>query len=1170
MASSNSSALHSAALVAGGAVVGTSLFTLARSLMSGKALTKVSSAPSSGKSAAAGALAGATSASSHPLRATTLQPSEDAVDDKSGLFVAPKSTVDATYNTCGVMGVPYSPRSKQPLVKSKDTHVDLGFGEAVPATSVDMLTLDQAVLATSLLAIEALAFANSGTIFTYESATTGFGQACEAQAQEPSAPRVLAMQTRAGAGQAIAGYLAGEGSADQPAGQQATVSVLTNAQGLLAMGPALATIDTKNTDLVLHVSGASQATSDDLSVTNDYASTLSTAAMLGDLGFEVLISSTRQEAVEVAHYAYTRKDKKPLIHIFDGAFAGAEVGTVTPPSGATPEALAYTGPSSPETVLVMPNGSISARARAMLLMLPSATRSKLGIIAVRALRPWDGKALCAKIPSGAKTVRVVEEAFSPLGGALYADVLEASLSGACGEKTLAVQSVVLAPGQELSVPDWYALLQAAVSSSRSLCLSEVLAKSDATQVASIDLLKLTGSHLYTFFGTDEGCTSTAAPLLASALHDNRTQGVRALSRFDNFAAGGAVRADVVYSERQGAEIPIDMLAREGQSNVVIVSEPVTLLRRHAVLSALRENGTVVFLANGWTPEDVDASLCADDKKLLAAKKARVFVVDPQASVQSLTSTLADAHKGKNEAPSATDLAPSVLLASVAQAESSLASLVSKASWASDKVWQNVMHDAVKTVPVPDTWAAAESATPEEAEKAAKRATQWSYNSTRAHTDMLASTKEVQRASWAMAAWQLLFREAYASDEHALRPDLPEKTYNIKVSVNKRLTPLEYDRYLFHMELDTTGTDLKYEVGEALGVHGWNDDEEVAQFIAWSGYNPDEVVFAPSVLCPGTMESRTVFQTLQQNLDIFGKPPKSFFEALGKAVKSKDEARWLRFISSAEGSSTFKKLSESETVTYVDVLHMFPSAQVDMNWLIKHVEPIKPRHYSIASAQVAVGNSVHLLIVTVDWKTPHGSPRYGQCTRYLSRLRPGTKVTVSLKPSVMKLPPLSTQPIIMAGLGTGAAPFRAFLQYRAYEKAQGKEIGPMYYYFGSRHRAMEYMYGEELEAYLADGVLTHLGLAFSRDQKKKVYIQHKIVEDGKQLTEYLVPELAKENQGKDLEGMKGLFTLCGPVWPVPDIQEALVTAFIEHGWSREQAEEKINELKEEERYVLEVY
>ena len=178
---------------------------------------------------------------------------------------------------------------------------------------------------------------------------------------------------------------------------------------------------------------------------------------------------------------------------------------------------------------------------------------------------------------------------------------------------------------------------------------------------------------------------------------------------------------------------------------------------------------------------------------------------------------------------------------------------------------------------------------------------------------------------------------------------------------------------------------------------------------------------------------------------------------------------------------------------------------------------------------------------------------------------------------MKLPPLDTQPIIMAGLGTGAAPFRAFLQARAYQRAQGKEVGPMYYYFGSRHQAAEYLYGEELEAYLSDGLLTHLGLAFSRDQAKKVYIQHKIKEDGRQLTAFLAPELGdqpseseKVAEALDHDGRKGVFTLCGPVWPVPDIQEALITAFIERGWTKEQAEAHLEQLKDEERYVLEVY
>lgn len=162
---------------------------------------------------------------------------------------------------------------------------------------------------------------------------------------------------------------------------------------------------------------------------------------------------------------------------------------------------------------------------------------------------------------------------------------------------------------------------------------------------------------------------------------------------------------------------------------------------------------------------------------------------------------------------------------------------------------------------------------------------------------------------------------------------------------------------------------------------------------------------------------------------------------------------------------------------------------------------------------------------------------------------------------MKLPPMDTQPIIMAGLGTGAAPFRAFMQHRAWQRTQGIEVGPLIYYFGSRYRSQEYLYGEEIEAYIKSGIISHAGLAFSRDGKDKMYIQHKMKNDGKLLSDLLLGE------GKDA----AYFYLCGPTWPVPDVFEALVGSLVDNGgMERKRAEDWIEELKEEERYVLEVY
>lgn len=147
---------------------------------------------------------------------------------------------------------------------------------------------------------------------------------------------------------------------------------------------------------------------------------------------------------------------------------------------------------------------------------------------------------------------------------------------------------------------------------------------------------------------------------------------------------------------------------------------------------------------------------------------------------------------------------------------------------------------------------------------------------------------------------------------------------------------------------------------------------------------------------------------------------------------------------------------------------------------------------------------------------------------------------------------------MAGLGTGAAPFRAFLQHRAMLVQQGEEVGPVYYYFGSRYQAQEYLYGEEIEAFILDGVITRAGLAFSRDGPNKVYIQHKMLEDSEVLAQMLQDD-------------QGVFYLCGPTWPVPDVYEALVGALVKYkGQTAESAGEYLESLKEEERYVLEVY
>ena len=257
---------------------------------------------------------------------------------------------------------------------------------------------------------------------------------------------------------------------------------------------------------------------------------------------------------------------------------------------------------------------------------------------------------------------------------------------------------------------------------------------------------------------------------------------------------------------------------------------------------------------------------------------------------------------------------------------------------------------------------------------------------------------------------------------------------------------------------------------------------------------------------------------------------------------------------------FKRRAEVDTITFADILLEFSSAHPSFHEIVRIVSPMKRREYSIASSQKVTPNSVSLLIVTVNWVDPKRRDRFGQATRYLNQLPVGASVTVSVKPSVMKLPPKTTQPIIMAGLGTGLAPFRAFVQERAWQRQQGHEIGDVFLYMGSRHQREEYLYGEEWEAYQAAGVITLIGRAFSRDQPQKIYIQDRMRQT---LSDIRKAYLRDE----------GAFYLCGPTWPVPDVTNVLEEAVeleAASGGKKKSGPKEIERLKEELRYVLEVY
>jgi sulfite reductase (NADPH) flavoprotein alpha-component len=240
---------------------------------------------------------------------------------------------------------------------------------------------------------------------------------------------------------------------------------------------------------------------------------------------------------------------------------------------------------------------------------------------------------------------------------------------------------------------------------------------------------------------------------------------------------------------------------------------------------------------------------------------------------------------------------------------------------------------------------------------------------------------------------------------------------------------------------------------------------------------------------------------------------------------------------------------------IDVLLAAKGARFEPAALVAILKKMTPRLYSISSSPKAHAGQVHLTVGIVRHDS-HGRARKGVCSTFLAdRAGEGSPVPVFVQASHgFRLPADEATPVIMVGPGTGVAPFRGFLHERRATGAQGRN----WLFFGEQRAATDFYYREELEAMLADGHLTRLSTAFSRDQADKVYVQHRMLEQAAELWAWL--------QGG------AHFYVCGDASRMAKDVDAALHAVAETagGLSKEAAAEYIQELKTEKRYQRDVY
>ena len=208
------------------------------------------------------------------------------------------------------------------------------------------------------------------------------------------------------------------------------------------------------------------------------------------------------------------------------------------------------------------------------------------------------------------------------------------------------------------------------------------------------------------------------------------------------------------------------------------------------------------------------------------------------------------------------------------------------------------------------------------------------------------------------------------------------------------------------------------------------------------------------------------------------------------------------------------------------------------------------------------NTIHITAVLVEWLAPTGRQQKGVATNWLKTKLPDngeySKVPIFVRHTTFRLPTKLHVPVLMIGPGTGLAPFRGFIQDRHIDKEAGADVGDITVYFGCRKQSEDFIYEEELSNYVSSGTITDLQLAFSRDQKEKVYVTHKL----------------KENQEKIWNALKsnGHIYVCGDARNMAkDVHDIIVEAIKVHGGkTQEQADNFVKSLSNKGRYSVDVW
>lgn len=351
----------------------------------------------------------------------------------------------------------------------------------------------------------------------------------------------------------------------------------------------------------------------------------------------------------------------------------------------------------------------------------------------------------------------------------------------------------------------------------------------------------------------------------------------------------------------------------------------------------------------------------------------------------------------------------------------------------------------------------------------------------------------------------------------------KKIYNGTILTNVNLNDRGSNKETHHIEI--AADDIEYLPGDSLGVIPENPLRIVEPIVQLLNIDREKTFAFRS-------EEVTAYDLLRRKLNIFYLPER---------VVSKYAALVGQDIPATK-------------IALLDLLKIYPlKDNSQFSELIEILEPIAPRLYSISSSPEAQSGEVHITVardkfhVNDEWKC-------GLCSDYLSQLPADSSIEFYIHKNNQFRLPADDKDIIMIGPGTGIAPFRSFLAHRDATGATGRN----WLFFGDQHFVTDFLYQTELQNWKETGTLMKINVAFSRDQKEKVYVQHKMLKHGAEFYDWI-------NNGASIY-------VCGAKEPMSaDVEDTLMQIIEKFGNKTiEEAVQFVEQLKEDGRYLKDVY